>query len=547
MLKYYILIILLFNCFKVLSQPTASCTLHFDKSFYVTGEVIWFKIYLPQETDNHAFTIRATLLDQNGKTADYFFLQTEGKTYAHGYYKIPFNWASGVYQLIFTAQEQSTNRIIALAKAAVPVYNDLEKPDVIGVNLFTNSVKKESTTNNLQINIHLDQSAYHRREPVQATIEVKDANGTPVQANLSVAVTDWVLAGDSTEQQPGIQTNFFTTDAAFENHIFLKMSQLRDTGQLQQQKLLGIYTAQDWRMDYASANPDGIFFVKMPPFYHRKTLQILGYPNPAISVVPHDPLPHPEPSPPLVYTPGILQYLELSRQRKKIFHYYNTLESNLKFIEVESPQKTLVPDRILQTSGYESFEDMSTFLREVVTALRFKFDKKQKRYAARMYNPGTQDYYTGDPLFIIDDKATRNADFIARLKMDQIEAIQLYYTFDKLYNNFQIMGSSGVVHIITKSGIALPPEIAPNVFKINGLQLPSQFQVFEPAQANQTTYQPFFRPQLYWNPDIATDIQGKAAIQFTQSDDCSTFRIQVVAQTQDGSIGQSSIIYTVKL
>ncbi|MDX1939486.1 MAG: alpha-2-macroglobulin family protein, partial [Saprospiraceae bacterium] len=117
------------------------------------------------------------------------------------------------------------------------------------------------------------------------------------------------------------------------------------------------------------------------------------------------------------------------------------------------------------------------------------------------------------------------------------EQLAVYYNFDKLFENFSVIGSNGVVYITTKSSILIPEEEENNIFKINGLQYPAAFPEFHPNQVGKDLHQPFFRPQLYWNPKVETDDKGQAALTFFQSDDISTFRIEVVAQSEDGSIG----------
>ncbi|MBK7870523.1 MAG: hypothetical protein IPJ74_07505 [Saprospiraceae bacterium] len=155
--KYFLNIILILfvisNSLLASGLNTNPCVVHLDKSFYVTGEVIWFKIYLPSESKGNPFTMRVGLLDQQGQVADYFFLQTEGKTYASGYYKIPFDRPSGIHHLVFMGQEQTSKRPIVLAKVAVPIYNDLEKLNISEITPVAKMPEKSLETNDLQIEI----------------------------------------------------------------------------------------------------------------------------------------------------------------------------------------------------------------------------------------------------------------------------------------------------------------------------------------------------------------------------------------------------------
>lgn len=545
-LKYYILLMSIFtltiNPLFAIPSPSDPCILQLDKSFYVSGEVIWFKIYLPVESKGHPFSLRVGLLDSNGKLVDYFFLPTQGKTYASGYYKIPFDWASGVYQLVCSAQEQASKQTILLAKTRIPVYNDLEKPKVTALASFNKNQNNTLNNSNLQVEINLNKNNYKSRETVQATVTVKDASGKPVKANISAAVTDWSLAGDNILNQANITTGFPLINSNLDSLIY---TQVNITGSPAQQSLMGIYIPKNWNMMYASPNPDGQFYIRIPTFYGEKNIQCLGYPNPDIQVEMNDPLRSMiEPAPALTYTEGILKYLEFSRERKKIFQLYTTLETNLNIIPIEEKVEPLKPDRTIQIDQYDAFEDMATFFREIITPLNFKLDRKQNHYTAKMFNPGRQEEYAGNPIFIIDGKVTRDADFVARLKMNQIKQVDLYYVFDKIYNNFRVIGSSGVVNITSKSGILLPETEEADVFTLKGWQIPADFPAFQADQINNKN-QPFFRPQLYWNPNLTTDANGQMTFSFVQSDDLSTFRIEVLAQAEDGSMGHAWQEYVV--
>lgn len=548
-MKFYLVLIISFLFFTKAAfagNPADQCLVHLDKAFYVTGEVIWFKIYLPPGSKGNPFTLRVALLDAQGQVADYFFLKTEGKSYANGYYKIPFDRASGVYHLAFLGQEQTSKRPVILAKVPVPVYNDLEKLNNIEITAATPEVESLNILewNDLQVEITLDQDAYKNRETVQPVITVKDQSGRPVKANLSVAVTDIALTGKAFPGQSTVSAGFPLVSAALDDQIYTQTKLSGNSVGTQKENLIGIYDPVEWQMFYASPDDEGVFFIEMPHFFGEKQIQFLGYPNPDIQVQINEVLKATNSSP-LIYTEAILKYLELSRQRKKIFQLYATLETNLSPELAEEESEPLPPDRSILPSNYEAFEDLATFFREISSPLTFTLDRKKNIYTARMYNPGIQTYYPNDPMFIVDGQVTRNADFVARLKSTDVERVDLYFNFDKLFSNFLVIGSSGAISITTKSGVKIPEPEAADILTIHGVQPPATFPEFRPEQLGNNKHQPFFRPQLYWNPALETDANGQASFAFVQSDDISTFRIEVVVQAEDGSIGRASKEYIV--
>lgn len=541
-----LIISLLFVTAAFARNLTDECVVHLDKSFYVTGEVIWFKIYLPTSSKGNPFTLRVALLNKQGEVADYYFLKTAGKTFVNGYFKIPFSYESGVYQLAFVAQEQATKRPVILAKVPVPIYNDLEKLNTIEITASNAETELANSfqSNNLQIEVSLDQAAYKSRSTVQPVITVKDASGKPVKANLSVAVTDIALAGNDVLNQPTISKGFPLVSAVLDDDIYTQTKLSGSSAGTQNKNLIGIYDPVEWQMFYASPNDEGVFFIEMPHFYGEKNIQFLGYPDADIQITTNEVLKASNSSS-LIYTEGILKYMELSRQRKKIFQLHTTLETNLApELDSEEPEP-LSPDRSILLSNYENFEDLATFFREVSSPLTFTLDRKKNLYSARMYNPGIQTYYPNDPMFIIDGQVTRNADFVARLKCTNIERVDLYYNFDKLFSKFLVIGSSGAISITTKSGVTIPEPEAEDIIAIHGLLPPAKFPEFKPEQIGNNQHQPFFRPQLYWNPAIETDANGQATFSFVQSDDISTFRIEVAVQSEDGVMGKASKEYRV--
>jgi len=64
--------------------------IHLDKSFYVSGEIIWYKLYLGKEFKDKSATIKAVVATPKGKTLNQDFFKTAGNTYLQGHYKIPF-------------------------------------------------------------------------------------------------------------------------------------------------------------------------------------------------------------------------------------------------------------------------------------------------------------------------------------------------------------------------------------------------------------------------------------------------------------------------
>ncbi len=548
-MRHFLLFFAIFAALCATAKPmTDACVVHLDKAFYVTGEVMWYKIYLPAASREQPFTIRVSLLRANGREVDYFYLNTEGKTYAEGYYKVPFNFQSGAYTLLFSARESQRKRPVTLADVTVPIYNDLQS---LPKNIMVSEAPSErfsddeaADADELRVNITLNKDTLQSREEVRVQVAVTDQQGRPVRANLSASITDWALAGTQTMRQPAVTAGYPMPAASLARDIYFSGEVTDSLNNSLQDHLLGAFAPEDWSLTYAAMGNGRDFALQLPPFYGERQIQFISYPAEDIDITLETALTK-KTEAQLPYTKGIIEYLTLSRQRKKIFQLYTDLEFNLNPERIANSTEKPAPDRELVVATYEAFEDVFTFLREISTPVAMKYIRKTDTYDALMYNPAKQAFFPEEPLFVVDGKLTRDADFVARLKMEPIDRIDLYFDFGKLFTNYQVMASSGIISLESQNlDLPVPDADAEDIFNVNGLQYPAAFPVFKPENVNAN--QPFFRPQLYWNPVIETDANGRADFTFHQSDDVSTFRIQVVAQDEQGNIGKGSREYVVR-
>jgi hypothetical protein len=518
------------------------CLVHLDKSFYVSGEMIWFKIHLPTALREQSFNIKVGVLNPAGKPWESFFINSQGENQASGYYKIPFDCPAGVYKLQFSALEVASKRPVLLAEVLVPIYNDLEKMDAQAVNSVNSGRDAATTLQDLQVEILLPKTKYLPREQVQGKIQVKNGQGNPVAAQVSIVVSDWELSGTEVWPQANWSLGPVITPATLSKQVYTQVK-LQSNSATQSQNLVGIFFPQNWQLLYTSSQrPE--YWVEVPNFTGRKQVQFLGHPNPEVQVQLLESFPS-KASPPLAYTPGIRQYLEWSRMRKKIYQLYNALEMALPATVPLTDSIPLKADRSLRPAEFEAFEDLATFFREISAPLSFKQERKTGQYSARMYNPDSFTDYPSAPVFVIDGKMTRDADFVARLKCSQIESIDLYYQPTQLLGYFKAIGRSGVVQIRSKAEIAIPAAEAEDIFQLNGLQAAAAFPALKTEQLQAAPAQAFFRPQLYWQANLRTDAQGHLDFSFLQGDDWSRFRIQVIVQGSDGRLGEGQVIYTV--
>lgn len=529
----YILFSLFLLATIQISAQTASL-LQLNKDFYVSGEVIWFNYYLPNTFQDKTAVVKAVVSDKFGDEVTHFYLKSEGETFVEGYYKIPFNLSTNWYRLsmVSTADQRET-----IATIVFPVYNDLEG-------------EKTATTNNLQernllptdltVEVQLERTRYTPRDLVQGEITIRDQNGQAVEGNVSISVQDAQLIKNQS-------VTLGKSPQSLAEQLTVEGTLLDENGTPMKASVLAMYSGLEERVFYSTANTEGRFNFKPPFFYGDYPVQFIGYQyeHEEVNIV-LDKHKMPPITTVILYSKHVKDYLALSQQRKKIFQLYNSLETKLEPESATLNIQDLKMDFTYAIEEYESFEFMKDFFGELITPLKFIL-QKDSTYTATLSDPTGRSFentkLSGKPLFIIDGKATRDANFVAKMDMDYIEEVQLMYEVKKLREKFSAIGRSGVVKIKTNlKNVSIPKSDMEDVFTLKGLQPKAKFPTFEPNAP-----QPIFLPQLYWQPNIKTDENGKATFSFYQSDDISTFKITVMSQGKNGQFGSGEQAYEVRM
>lgn len=522
--------------------------IHLDKSFYVTGEVIWYKLYLGKEFNEKEVTISCLISNQKGKVVGNMFYQNKGQMHINGYYKVPFDADSGMYTLQFSGVDRNTDQSTVLSEVIIPIYNDLKgmaPPTAPDSNSMEVVIEETASplTSNVQVVINLPKNNFQQRESVAGSISVTNAAGQPIAGNLSIAVIDKELVDGGIVQSTNI-----TGSGDYKKDLYLRGTVSNLEGGSAENSVIGGFSGSDAKIYYAKVKEGGKFRMKLPVFGGDKLIQFLGDPKTVenIGVDLEQNIVANTAELPINNT--VANYVALSKQRKKIFQHYAALESNLEITPTKAKSVRQKANQSWNINEYEYFEYMYIFFKENLSPLRFEFNA-DSTYSAKMYNPANQTsdkFFGGDPLFIIDNIATRDGNYVARMGMEDIAKVELFYRLKDLNKNYKIFGSNGVAKITTHEQLnKLPVKESKNNFMIQGVQEAADFPLFNPSDIKDRR-QPFFRPQVYWNPNTATDKNGNASFNYFQTDDRSTFQIQVVFQGENGEMGYATKLYTVE-
>ncbi|MFN0214889.1 MAG: hypothetical protein ACKVT2_11590 [Saprospiraceae bacterium] len=518
------------------STPDAAIV-HFDKSFYVSGEVVWYKLYLPATALGKDFSVKVIVLGGPGQ-AEESFLPVEKKGVCHGYFLLPFDALASVYTFRFSATRADGTED-ELIRAYVPVYNDLNLSlEKIAVQPFLEE-DKVIMPNDLNVSIQLVSNVVPApRLSLQIKINVSDQLGNPVSTEGSISIADEALCGGKVFPKGNFQMGTrVDARADWLSGVYKKGFVRHADGRLMSSTLIPLLDIVTHQLHFTKSS-EGAFTLCIPSYSGNRQLQMLGLQEEPLKVSWESFEGNLNPAPKLTYTEGILNYLDLSRKRKKVYQLYGRTETALNLSMPEAKPVEWKGKQSYNVQNYEHFPDLATFFQEVIW--RVKFSKKGSRYTAKMYNVDTHTDFEEAPLFLIDQKASFDADFIARLDPAGIQSIELLFEPKLMRKFYPAIGGGGVVRIKTIAGDQkLPIEKESEILSLQGELLPAIFPPPSPEA------QSLLRPVIFWQPSFTTDRSGTITIPFVHSDDRSTFCAEVLVQGPDGRRGYARFCYKV--
>ncbi len=199
--------------------------------------------------------------------------------------------------------------------------------------------------------------------------------------------------------------------------------------------------------------------------------------------------------------------------------------------------------------------DLSKCLNGRLTGVRFKPDTGRSLTIKGSFVPFSRGF--DEPMMVIVDGIER-PDGLATTMSEDVASVEVLLGggASALYG---LHGSNGVIIVTTKRG-----DIDYSAFELEhqrpgynkaegllkytfaGYEMRREF--YSPDYSNRlTNYQlPDLRSTIYWKPNIITNSQGKAGIDFFNADGTGNYRVIVEGLGQDGKLGRQVYSYTVK-
>ncbi|MCE7041120.1 hypothetical protein [Dyadobacter sp. CY312] len=202
-----------------------------------------------------------------------------------------------------------------------------------------------------------------------------------------------------------------------------------------------------------------------------------------------------------------------------------------------------LPDEKYFLDDYTRFPTMEEVLREYVRGVMVR--RRNKSFHFRMIDkviPNT--FYRTDPLVLLDGIPIFNIDKfmeIDPLKIKKVELMSSRYYLGMLQ-------FTGIVSFSTYKNDLAGFELDPKVLVIpyDGVQAEREF--YAPKYDNQAAMSgrmPDFRNLMHWSPNVTTDENGKAQIQFFTSDQIGNYKVVVQGISNNGVAGSSTTSFNV--
>jgi len=219
-------------------------------------------------------------------------------------------------------------------------------------------------------------------------------------------------------------------------------------------------------------------------------------------------------------------FMERKRLIDESFGVYRHLHDVISN-EIEDTLDDWEADIAINVEDYVPFSTMQEMIREVVPAM---YSRQTKRGDIVRVKLQTAIVATTGPLYIIHGIATRNTALFLSLKPSDIRTLKVLNSMNTLKNT-GLLGKYGIVIVETrKNNFREPLNIDSKVVK--GNSMPVELKMYNLPASNISV--PDFRSTLYWNPSVKTNANGKATVEFFNSDDVGKFRFFIDGLTTGG-------------
>ncbi|MFM2395185.1 MAG: hypothetical protein RLZZ546_3168 [Bacteroidota bacterium] len=427
----YIVLILLISVKARAGEVLFQC----NSFYYTNGEDLKAVVYFNNLAANGK-VLRLELVDDSLNLIDAFYAKVEGSR-AEINYTIPYQMISG-NKKIYVSGTSNDGEVIDIIASSIFIFNTTDKERKLNFEYDASPLKPHS----------YDLFKWNQ-----------SGNSYNFQKVNEGSLVSNLLCDASYGEEPNInivENITQTTIDKISNKIIVR-GMVSLNGKPSKQDILGIYRISKDSFLYAKSDVDGKFHFRLDDFSNYEEFQFLPSNLPSAKL--KFELLQSTFRNRKIYTihksSNLLSPMYDEYKKKNIFKlYFNEASEITNTATVYKNKFNLKPQKKYKPANYNKFEYFYQFCKENNAPLRFEL--KDNKYHASVFIAG---YYAKKfeivvdyPIFMIDGKLTRNYDAIARLKVEDIELIEIFTDVDELRKMYSAFGKETFIKLSLKNG-----------------------------------------------------------------------------------------------
>jgi len=530
---------------------------HLDKTVYVSGEDIHYKVYVingdsPLQVPDSKI-LYFTLTEQ--KSGEQILWRVNlSKSTLHGSYKLPANLNAGVYQLaVFTNLLRESIPENIFYRELIILNLAKEAPDTIYVP-HSETINNNQTKNGAgaadqpTIRLKLAKSVFSTLEKVILEISTENFQ-TNDTANLSISVTNETPFNATFQKNDIIEqltryrkTNYISCSEGLENHSYILSGRILHKSDGSPVNHAGIFLAVidslTPKVLYSATDENDRFHFYLNKFYDNKEIILQPANGDAYSDITWElgkkTVPYSESSGmPLILSAEQIKFLNQVKDLRLIEEVYTEV------ISVQKVNKTVpeisyfaCPDITIVPDDYTEMANFGEIAANIIPQLKLR--SRKDNYYLEVYND-SKGALDENNLVLLNGVPFRDINYIATLGTHDIKRIEIinsgiFMAGDLEYN--------AVVSIYTHD-VGLPEPYLKNYTMffqntVAGTDEDNDSAKFRVPPGQSRSHFPDFRSNLYWNPELKVSGNNTIAVEFTTSRLMGQFIAEVQGITSSG-------------
>ncbi|MCB0688021.1 MAG: hypothetical protein KDC53_15900, partial [Saprospiraceae bacterium] len=507
----------LFLAVNALAQGPSS-TLHTDRPYYFSGEYLFYSFCnskLPADS-----VIARVELYSNDQEVDSYFINMVSQC-GQGYFKLPFDLPTDNYNLSIYLYDETDFLPHKLIDGKISIFNDAD----------INRLKAEPGNNHhppneSKINNDTVVTLLSRRQSGKITINLPV---TKEKINrISVSVRDHILYASPEGTLQNADIDSVPTNPL--NSIpFSGVRKVIDPGPIRN-PLLFTFDPTNLSFVGSKVNADEHFNLELKPFYGSKPLSFLDYVGNEIQINQSQKVQRASIEREIRIDSSALDHLRVYHQEKQINRLFKQLNVTPELSAIASIIKEGKPSSYIDVQDYTIRGTTVDLFKEITTNLKFRSSGAGNFNAKMIYEfNGITKFYSRSPLFIVNGRATRDGNFIAKLPLQEIAFITIYSDYEFL-EHLSPMAHGGIVFVdMLDPNYVLPDQYALPSIRIQGIQPPIEY----PLHPTFFDDKPAIGSLLFWSPNVPID-DDSITIELMSGDIISEYLVEVVVYLKDG-------------